>query len=46
MKKIILLAAMMVATLTASAQYDPGTWSLNIRWGFTGATMTNSPTWK
>ena len=43
MKKMILMAAMMVATLTASAQYDAGTWSLNIRWGFTGAMMTNSP---
>ena len=43
MKKIMLMATMMVATLTASAQYDAGTWSLNIRYGFTGATMINTP---
>ena len=43
MKKIILMATMMVAALTASAQYDAGTWSLNIRYGFTGATMINTP---
>lgn len=43
MKKMILMATMMVAALTASAQYDAGTWSLNIRYGFTGATMINTP---
>ena len=43
MKKIMLMATMMVATLTASAQYDAGTWSLNVRYGFTGATMINTP---
>ena len=43
MKKIMLMATMMVATLAASAQYDAGTWSLNVRYGFTGATMINTP---
>ena len=43
MKKIILLATMMVATLTANAQYDAGTWSLNLRYGFSGAAFTNTP---
>ena len=43
MKKIILLATMMVAAMTASAQYDAGTWSLNLRYGFSGAAFTNTP---
>ena len=43
MKKIMLMSAMMVAALTASAQYDAGTWSLNIRYGSIGATMLNTP---
>ena len=43
MKKIMLMATMMVATLTASAQYDAGTWSLNLRYGFSGAAFTNTP---
>ena len=43
MKKIILMATMMVAALTASAQYDAGTWSLNIRYGYSGATLINTP---
>ena len=34
---------MMVATLTANAQYDAGTWSLNLRYGFSGAAFTNTP---
>ena len=43
MKKFMLMATMMVAALTASAQYDAGTWSLNLRYGFSGATMLNTP---
>ena len=43
MKKIILLATMMVAAMTASAQYDAGTWSLNFRYGFSGGAFTNTP---
>lgn len=43
MKKFMLMATMMVAALTASAQYNAGTWSLNVRYGFTGATMLNTP---
>ena len=43
MKKMIIMAAMMVATLTASAQTDPGTFSIVPHIGVTASQMTNTP---
>lgn len=35
------MAMMMMAVLGAKAQYDPGTWSMQIKFGFGASTMTN-----
>ena len=43
MKKIMLMAAMLVAVVSAKAQFEPGTFSIQPKIGFSGATMTNIP---
>lgn len=43
MKKFMLMAAMMVAVVSAKAQFEPGTLSIQPKIGFSGATMTNIP---
>ena len=43
MKKTLLMAAMMVASLSASAQYEAGTFSLQPKAGFTVSMLTNMP---
>ena len=42
MKKVMILAVMMVATLTASAQQAVGTWSVTPKLGMNLATVTNA----
>ena len=42
MKKLMMIAAMMVATLSVSAQYEPGTWSIMPKIGINVASMTNA----
>ena len=39
----MMIAAMMVATMTASAQFEPGTFSLQPKLGGTGAMLSNMP---
>ena len=39
MKKMMMIAVMLVATLTASAQQDPGTWSITPKVGFNLANL-------
>lgn len=39
----MMIAAMMVATVTASAQFEPGTFSLQPKLGGTGAMLSNMP---
>jgi len=41
MKKIVLMCALMVTSLGASAQYDPGTWSMQVKFGFGASQVTN-----
>lgn len=41
MKKFFVMAMMMMAAITASAQYEPGTFSIQPRIGFTASTMSN-----
>ena len=41
MKKLFVMIAMMMAAITASAQYEPGTFSVQPRLGFTVSTITN-----
>jgi hypothetical protein len=43
MKKLMMIAAMMVATMTANAQFEPGTFSIQPKLGGTGAWLTNMP---
>ena len=43
MKKILMIAAMMVATMTASAQYEQGTFSLQPKIGVTASQLSNLP---
>ncbi len=43
MKKLMMIAALMVVTLTASAQFAPGTWSIQPKGGFGVSTLTNMP---
>ena len=43
MKKILMIAAMMVATMTASAQYEQGTFSLQPKIGATASQLSNLP---
>ena len=40
MKKFFVMAMMMMAAITASAQYEPGTFSIQPRIGFTASTMS------
>ena len=41
MKKLFIVATMMMAVMTASAQYEPGTFSVQPRVGFTASMMSN-----
>ena len=41
MKKFFVMATMMMAVMTASAQYEPGTFSVQPRVGFTASMMSN-----
>ena len=41
MKKIVLMFALLVTSLSASAQYDPGTWSMQVKFGFGASQLTN-----
>lgn len=43
MKKIFVLATLVLSALTASAQYEPGSLSVQPRLGATAALMTNTP---
>lgn len=43
MKKFFVLTTMIISALTASAQYEPGTFSVQPRVGGTGAMLTNAP---
>jgi len=43
MKKMILMATMMVAAVAANAQYEAGTLSLGVRAGGTGSSLTDMP---
>ena len=43
MKKLFVLAAMMMATITASAQFEPGTFSIQPRVGITASMISNMP---
>ena len=38
MKRLFFAIALLVTTLSANAQYDPGTWSMQIKYGL-GASM-------
>lgn len=42
MKKLFIIAAMMVATLGASAQFAPGTFSLQVKGGVSGSSLSNT----
>lgn len=44
MKKIMMIAAMMVATVAAKAQFEPGTFSLQPKVGFNLASITSDDT--
>ena len=44
MKKIMMIAAMMVATVSAKAQFEPGTFSLQPKAGFVLSTVTGEGT--
>ncbi len=41
MKKILFAATMLVASLSASAQYEPGTFSIQPKFGFGASTISN-----
>jgi len=43
MKKLMLIAAMMVAAVSANAQFEPGTFSIQPKAGFSVAWLTNMP---
>ena len=43
MKKLLVLSALIISTLTVSAQYESGTLSVQPRVGATGAFLTNTP---
>ncbi len=45
MKKMMMIAAMMVATISASAQYEPGTWSVQPKIGGITSKVSNMPTY-
>lgn len=41
MKKIVMICALLVTSLSASAQFDPGTWSMQVKVGFGASQLTN-----
>lgn len=41
MKKIVMMCALLVTSLSANAQYDPGTWSMQVKFGFGASHLTN-----
>ena len=43
MKKLMMIAAMMVAAVSANAQFEPGTFSIQPKAGFSIAWLTNMP---
>lgn len=43
MKKVMMIAAMMVATLSANAQFEPGTFSIQPKIGATASWLSNMP---
>jgi len=43
MKKILLVATLMVAALSANAQFDPGTWTIQPRYGVSITGMKDAP---
>ena len=43
MKKLMMIAAMMVATVTANAQFEPGTFSIQPKLGGVAAWLSNMP---
>ena len=40
-KKVILMLVMLMATMSVRAQYDPGKWAIQIKFGFGAAQLTN-----
>lgn len=46
MKKLVMIAALMVAAVSAKAQYEPGTFSIQPKVGFTVSNLTNMPSVK
>ena len=43
MKKIVMIAAMMVAAVSANAQFEPGTFSIQPKLGGVGSMLSNAP---
>ena len=43
MKKLMMIAAMMVAAVSANAQFEPGTWSIQPKIGGTLSKVSNMP---
>ena len=43
MKKLVMIAALMVAAVSAKAQYEPGTFSIQPKVGFTVTNLSNMP---
>ncbi len=46
MKKLMMIAAMMVAAVSANAQFEPGTWSIQPKIGGTMSKVSNMPNFK
>ena len=46
MKKLMMIAAMMVAAVSANAQFEPGTWSIQPKIGGTISMMSNMPSFQ
>ena len=46
MKKLMMIAAMMVAAVSANAQFEPGTWSIQPKIGGTLSRVSNMPNFK
>ena len=46
MKKLMMIAAMMVAAVSANAQFEPGTWSIQPKIGGTLSRVSNMPDFK
>ena len=43
MKKFFVIAAMMVAAVSANAQFEPGTFSIQPKLGGVGSMLSNTP---